>query len=496
MGESKDSPMKFLIIIAAFAAANARLSKIKGFVQNNEIAALSCENGKDDLADGQEVTIETPNYPENYPNKAKCNWKIKVPANEEVHIWCETFDLVRKDFLRVLGVTSKLYGSFPDGFGEILPASNVKRTLKFQFRSNKKKNAGGFRCQIAAVAPTTGSGSGSTTGSGSGASCLTNDGPAAGSACAFPFNYMNVSHSACTTIDGDAKPWCVTQTDASGDMAVGGAWGYCDASCPLQETGTSPGTCQCGVKGGAANGRIVGGQETEEHEYPWQVGLVRRNGRTPFCGGTLISSTHVLTAAHCTDDFKASRIRVLLGEHSIADSVYNRVDVAEIINHPDWDSPTIDNDYAILRLAKPVTFTNKVAPACLPADTAATYAGVVATVTGWGRLIHEGNQPTTLQEVDLTVTTKTACENAYGGHDITDNMICAAASGKSSCNGDSGGPLIAPENGRQALIGVVSFGVSCATDFYPSVFARVTEKMSWILANTAGTFSSTCAALN
>ena len=52
----------------------------------------------------RQVTIETPNYPENYPDKAKCNWKIKVPANEEVHIWCETFDLVRKDFLRVRSV--------------------------------------------------------------------------------------------------------------------------------------------------------------------------------------------------------------------------------------------------------------------------------------------------------------------------------------------------------------------------------------------------------
>ena len=47
------------------------------------------------------VTIETPNYPENYPDKAKCNWRIKVPANEEVHIWCETFDLLKGDFLRV-----------------------------------------------------------------------------------------------------------------------------------------------------------------------------------------------------------------------------------------------------------------------------------------------------------------------------------------------------------------------------------------------------------
>merc|ERR1712088_1156226 len=157
-----------IILLAVVAASNAWDAKKTFLERNDEVEALSCKNGKDDLADGQEVTIETPNYPENYPDKAKCNWKIKVPANEEVHIWCETFDLVRKDFLRVLGVTSKLYGSFADGFGEILPASNVKRTLKFQFRSNKKKNAGGFRCQIAAVAP--------TTGSGSGASCLTNDG--------------------------------------------------------------------------------------------------------------------------------------------------------------------------------------------------------------------------------------------------------------------------------------------------------------------------------
>merc|ERR1712241_284857 len=163
----------------------------------------------------------------------------------------------------------------------------------------------------------TGSGSGPSTGTGSGASCLTNSGPASGSPCVFPFNYMGVSHFGCTTIDGDTTPWCSTQTDANDDHVSGvGAWGYCDASCPVQETvatttaapgpviTAAPGTCQCCVKGGAANGRIVGGQETEEHEYPWQVGLVSRNGRTPWCGGTLISSTHVLTAAHCTEGEK------------------------------------------------------------------------------------------------------------------------------------------------------------------------------------------------
>ena len=67
------------------------------------------------------------------------------------------------------------------------------------------------------------------------ASCLTNDGPAAGSACAFPFNFMGVSHFGCTTIDGDTRPWCSTQTDANDDHVTGvGAWGYCDASCPVQ----------------------------------------------------------------------------------------------------------------------------------------------------------------------------------------------------------------------------------------------------------------------
>merc|ERR1711970_1412512 len=294
MGDSsKVSPgMKFIILLAAVAAANAWDPK-KTFLARNEVEALSCRNGKANLADGQEVTIETPNYPENYPNKAKCNWKIKVPAGEEVHIWCETFDLLKGDFLRVKGVTEKLYGSFADGIGEIIPATSEARTLKVQFRSNKRKNAGGFRCQVAAFAQITGTGSGSgpmtSTGSGaSGASCITNDGPAAGSACAFPFNYMGVLHYGCTTIDGDTTPWCSTQTDANDDHVSGvGAWGYCDASCPVQETAATttpapattaapgpvvtaaPGTCQCGVKGGAANGRIVGGQETEQHEYPW-----------------------------------------------------------------------------------------------------------------------------------------------------------------------------------------------------------------------------------
>jgi len=253
------------------------------------------------------------------------------------------------------------------------------------------------------------------------------------------------------------------------------------------------------MKGDKSEDYIAGGQDTKKHEHPWQVGLVlsSRERQHPWCGGTLISSTHILTAAHCLSRYSASDIEVLLGEHNVADEESNRVKVAEIINHPDHEPhPDHDNDYAILRLEKPVSFTKKVRPACLPDDITSTYEGTLATVTGWGDGEH-GTHHAILQEVDVTVMTNAKCESDWSGG-ITKNMLCASAPGKGKCSGDSGGPLTAPENGRQAVIGIVSFGDGCCTcdQRRPGGYARVTEQMDWILDNTAGTFSSTCKALN
>lgn len=267
------------------------------------------------------------------------------------------------------------------------------------------------------------------------------------------------------------------------------------------------GTCQCGLKGGDSGDYIAGGYESKEHENPWQVFLQLGNDTITGCGGTLISSTHVLTAAHCVHGREPhDGISLLFGQHRTISGW-----VKKIIKHPSFklgpgNPPAFAHyDFAILTLDDEVTFNNsesELRPACLPTDRSVTYDGVKATVSGWGQLTQNGKMSDVLRAVDVTVTTNTKCNDVYDNHPIIDdNMICAVGSGN-SCPGDSGGPLVAPENGdRQALIGVVSFGkdkdgTKCEDPGIPHVFARVTEQMDWILENTAGTFSSACDALN
>merc|ERR1711971_1022998 len=210
--------------------------------------------------------------------------------------------------------------------------------------------------------------------------------------------------------------------------------------------------CPCGIKGSndEGDGRIVGGDDADVQEYPWQVGI-EINGQFPWCGGSLISETEILTAAHCTSGRRAS----------------------------------------------PLTFSSSISPVCLPADADATFTGEVATVTGWGSL-GEGNQiPAILQEANVTVISNAACRAAPQPYKdgISEAMLCAAAPGKDSCQGDSGGPLILLENSRQTLVGVVSWGVGCALPEFPGVYSRVTVAMDWILENSEGAYHSTCNAL-
>ena len=152
----------------------------------------------------------------------------------------------------------------------------------------------------------------------------------------------------------------------------------------------------------------------------------------------------------------------------------------------------MDNDFSILTLSSPVTFSKIVSPVCLPASISSLYVGSVATVTGWGTLSSGGSQPDKLQEVDVNVISNSQCAGNYGSNSITSAMVCAADTGKDSCQGDSGGPMVTQENGRHAQIGVVSWGIGCASPNYPGVYARVTSVKSWIQSIASGTQDSNC----
>ena len=183
--------------------------------------------------------------------------------------------------------------------------------------------------------------------------------------------------------------------------------------------------------------------------------------------------------------------QVVLGDHQYTidtETDHLRADVAQIINHPQYDGSTYNYDFSLVELASEVAWSlyPHIRPICLPEEDHHDYAGQLATVTGWGTLTSGGQGPEVLHGVQVDIISNYACRNdySYDPSYITDEMLCAnvAGGGKDACQGDSGGPLITrdPHHDHQILVGVVSWGFYCAYPEYPGVYARVTSVLPWI----------------
>ncbi|CAL8117606.1 unnamed protein product [Orchesella dallaii] len=248
-------------------------------------------------------------------------------------------------------------------------------------------------------------------------------------------------------------------------------------------------SCRCGTPAH----KIVGGEIASIKDYPWTVGLTR--GGRPYCGGSLINNYYVATASHCVDGQTASRISVVVGEqdyNSASDGARPvRIAVSQIIMHERYNNKNIDNDIALLRLAKPVQLGGTNIPVCLPASNQNDFTGETATVAGWGATSQGGSTSSNLRRVMVPILSNTVCnggKSRYSGK-ITQNMMCAGlfeTGGKDSCQGDSGGPLIIENGGRRTLVGIVSWGYGCAQAYAPGVYTRVGRYPEWILSKTRG----------
>ncbi|XP_058407911.1 chymotrypsin-C-like [Diceros bicornis minor] len=234
--------------------------------------------------------------------------------------------------------------------------------------------------------------------------------------------------------------------------------------------------------------RVVGGETATPHSWPWQVSLQYRytGGWWHTCGGTLISSRHVLTAAHCINETQTYRVG--LGKQNLAvddeeGSLYVSVDT--IFVHEDWDSDLIRNDIALIKLADTVELSDTIKVASLPEEGTVLSQNYPCYVTGWGRLSTGGPLPDELQQGLQPIVVYATCSRPdYWGSLVTNNMVCAGGNGViSSCNGDSGGPLNCPaDDGSWKVHGIVSFGSSrgCNIRKKPSVYTRVSAYIDWI----------------
>jgi len=241
----------------------------------------------------------------------------------------------------------------------------------------------------------------------------------------------------------------------------------------------------CGIEndGHDPRGKIVGGFEAEEHEWPWIVALFIDDQW--FCGGALISDEFVLTAAHCAED--ASRFDVMAGAHNVrAGSEPERVEISSYNGwtHPNWDSNDLSNDLALIRLPEKITFNDYIKPACLPTPDLVAEPGFLVTPIGWGRPSDSasGISPVLRMVQDLPLITNKECNDVYGI--VGDGVVCMdTAGGKGTCNGDSGGPLGYYDENRERWIevGIVSFGASSGCEVgYPAGFTRTQYYLDWI----------------
>lgn len=242
----------------------------------------------------------------------------------------------------------------------------------------------------------------------------------------------------------------------------------------------------------AAQRRIIGGFSAQSDSWPWMAAIVDAGGDTyadQYCGGTLIHSRWVMTAAHCVYDQSGrlatpKDIEVVLGVTNLRQDSGERIGVGQIVVHPNYDyNGSNDADIALLELETEST-----------QEPIAIFSGgtdlsqVDGTVIGWGVTGFSNPSPSQLQQASVPIVSNTVCNEAYTRSSlyhnppITSGMMCAGyiEGNRDTCFGDSGGPLMIQDGDGWKVAGITSWGEGCAKPGFFGVYTRVSEYSNFI----------------
>mmetsp|Transcript_12399 Transcript_12399/g.13720 ORF Transcript_12399/g.13720 Transcript_12399/m.13720 type:complete len:290 (+) Transcript_12399:1004-1873(+) len=238
---------------------------------------------------------------------------------------------------------------------------------------------------------------------------------------------------------------------------------------------------------------IVGGESVEApNTFGWTVALLGSGSGSQFCGGSIINSKWILTAAHCVSNGGRYRIKAGSLDKRASNGGGKVYDTGAAIRYPGYNPSTLAGDFAVIPIVGEIEMDTVTFPIQLatPADDKWDESNTDAFTTGWGAMSEGGAATNFLRWVDVPLTTNVECGRYYSQYNIDQTMICAGIIGpcngqnqpkcKDACQGDSGGPMAINPEGTWIQVGVVSWGIGCARPDNFGVYGRVSYANKWI----------------